>query len=185
MTGLDNLGSKDSRLRRATLSKETVGPPETQGAEVDPLEPDRATRRYAHVVRRIAREEHVRTRTAERRFVEMLKFLDVCAQAEETVSPPTRVDGAWHCFILFTRDYAAYCQRRFGRFIHHEPMESRDTKAYKRAYGDATARFGELDRRIWPRPRDTGMAWFGACVAGSDNSGCGGGCRGGGCGGGA
>jgi hypothetical protein len=164
MTGLDNLGSTDSTL--------------------DALDPERATQRYAHVVRRIARDEHVRTRTAERRFVEMLKFLDVCALAKETVSPPPRVAGAWHCFVLFTRDYAAYCQERFGRFIHHEPMESGDPKAYKRAYDEATVRFGELDRRVWRRPSDSWIPWFGACAGGGGTSSCGGGCGGGGCGGG-
>ena len=154
-------------------------------AVLDPLDPDRVTRRYAHVIRRIASEERIRTRTASRRFVEMLKFLDVCACADMAVSPPARVDGAWHCFILFTRDYAAYCNERFGRFIHHEPMESRDVLAYKRAYDDATVRFGRLDRRIWPRPRDAMITWAGgACFGGSGNSGCAGGCGGGGCGGG-
>jgi hypothetical protein len=166
MTGLENFGS------------------DLWATEPDPLDPERATERYAHVVRRIARDEHIRKRTAGRRFVEMLKFLDVCAQAKKTVSPPARIDGAWHCFILFTREYAEYCQRRFGRFIHHEPMESGDTDAYKRAYDEATMRFGTLDRRIWPRPGHALMTWTGACFTGGDNSGCGGGCGGGGCGGG-
>jgi hypothetical protein len=147
------------------------------------LDPSRTAQRYAHVVRRIARDERISKRTATRRFVEMLKFLDVCAQAKRTVSPPARVDGAWHCFILFTRDYAAYCQSRFGRFIHHDPMESVDTHAYKRAYDEATERYGKLDRRIWPRPRNAGIPWIGACFTGGDGGG--GGCGGGGCGGGA
>jgi len=152
---------------------------------IDNLDPDRATQRYAHVIRRIARDERIRKRTAERRFVEMLKFLDVCAATEETVAPPPRVDDAWHCFILFTRDYATYCRERFGRFIHHEPMESPDRGAYKRAYEDATLRFGELDRRIWRRPGESysWMPWFGACFGGGGGAG-GGGCGGGGCGGG-
>jgi hypothetical protein len=167
MTGSDNPARWDSKLR-----------------VLEPLDPDHATERYAHVIRRIARDEHVRKRTASRWFIEMLKFLDVCAEAEDTVSPPARVDGAWHCFILFTRDYGAYCQTRFGRFIHHEQMESADSKAYKRAYDEATVRFGTLDRRIWPRPSDTWIPWIGACFTGGADSGCGGGCGGGGCGGG-
>jgi hypothetical protein len=166
MTGLDNLRS------------------EARATELDALDPERATRRYGLVIRRIAHDERVRMRTAERRFVEMLKFLEVCAHTEMTVSPPARVDGAWHCFILFTRDYAEYCQKRFGRFMHHKPMESGDTHSYKRAYDEATERFGALDRRIWPRPRDTWVPWFGACFAGGDPGG-GGGCGGGSCGGGA
>ena len=48
-------------------------------------------------------------------------------------------------------------------FIHHEPMESGDNQAYKRAYDDATARYGKLDLRIWAsavrgrNPLDRGM----------------------------
>jgi hypothetical protein len=160
--------------------KKAAGLHEAQAAVLDPLDPDSATERYAHVIRRIASDKHIRTRTASRRFVEMLKFLDVCAEAKETVSPPPRVDGAWHCFVLFTRDYAEYCQSRFGRFIHHEPMESRDTEAYKRAYEEATVRFGKLNRRTWPRPDHGWVPWLGGCFAGGD----GGGCGGGGCGGG-
>jgi hypothetical protein len=151
---------------------------------LEPLDPKHAAQRYAHVVRRIARDERIRMRTAERRFVEMLKFLDVCAAARTTVSPPARVDGAWHCFMLFTRDYAAYCQNRFGRFIHHDPMDSGGSLGYKRAYDEATERFGTLDRRIWPRPHESLIPWIGTCFGGGGNAGCSGGCGGGGCGGG-
>ena len=33
-----------------------------------------------------------------------------------------RIDDMWHIFILHTRDYAEFCHRYFGRFIHHEPL---------------------------------------------------------------
>lgn len=152
---------------------------------------DEAADRYAAVVRRIAAENHVRGRTARRWFEEMLKFLDVCHATDETVSPSPRVDKAWHAFLLFTEDYASYCDERFGCFIHHGPMESSDPAAYKRAYRQARLRYGQLDPRAWPRPRAAGR--FGRGSDGSrwapdevgDSGGCGGGgCGGGGCGGG-
>lgn len=31
------------------------------------------------------------------------------------------VDEVWHAFILFTKEYAAFCEGVFGRFIHHAP----------------------------------------------------------------
>lgn len=31
------------------------------------------------------------------------------------------VDDMWHEFILFTKDYAAFCDRYFGTFLHHLP----------------------------------------------------------------
>ena len=131
------------------------------------FDPPGETEHYAHVIRRIAREERIRKRTATRRFLELLKFLDVCAQADGKVSPPKCVDGAWHCFILFTREYAEYCESHFGCYIHHEPAETADRVAYQRAYEEATARFGTLDRRIWPRPGERWLPWLGgACVTG-------------------
>ena len=35
--------------------------------------------------------------------------------------PSQVVDDLWHEFILFTRDYGAFCQRAFGQFLHHTP----------------------------------------------------------------
>ncbi len=34
------------------------------------------------------------------------------------------IDEIWHAHILCTRDYAEFCARTFGRFIHHERTES-------------------------------------------------------------
>ena len=31
------------------------------------------------------------------------------------------VDNLWHAFILFTNEYAAFCNTYFNRFIHHIP----------------------------------------------------------------
>jgi len=38
------------------------------------------------------------------------------------VSMPSQVaDDLWHEFILYTRNYAQFCRRGFGRFLHHTP----------------------------------------------------------------
>lgn len=31
------------------------------------------------------------------------------------------IDQMWHVFLLYTRDYADFCQRHFGEFLHHQP----------------------------------------------------------------
>jgi hypothetical protein len=144
------------------------------------LDLEAASARYAPVIKRLARDKRIRVRSARKRFAEMLKFLDVCADSSVTVSPPPRVDDAWHTFILFTRDYADYCDRRFGRFIHHEPTEAKDPDAYRTAKEEVISRFGPVDRRIWPEC--AGGFWFGGGFC-SDGGSCGGSC-GGGCGGG-
>jgi hypothetical protein len=33
-----------------------------------------------------------------------------------------QVDEVWHAHILFTRDYAEFCQIAFGQFFHHQPL---------------------------------------------------------------
>jgi hypothetical protein len=64
------------------------------------------------------------------------------------------VDEVWHAFILFTRDYADFCQRAFGTFIHHVPRTSRSPRpeltvdgfvtAYSEVFGDLPIdRYGE------------------------------------------
>jgi hypothetical protein len=46
------------------------------------------------------------------------------------------VDKLWHSFILFTKEYAAFCNEYVGHFIHHAPeidtMQSRERKAAMR-----------------------------------------------------
>ncbi len=38
------------------------------------------------------------------------------------VSMPSQVaDDLWHEFILYTRNYALFCERAFGQFLHHTP----------------------------------------------------------------
>jgi len=37
-----------------------------------------------------------------------------------------QIDEMWHTFILFTRDYAAFCEGHFGCFLHHVPNEDEE-----------------------------------------------------------
>jgi len=38
------------------------------------------------------------------------------------VSMPSQLaDDLWHEFILYTRNYQIFCQKAFGRFLHHTP----------------------------------------------------------------
>jgi hypothetical protein len=36
--------------------------------------------------------------------------------------PMKEIDDMWHEFILFTQDYADFCNHYFGEFIHHKPV---------------------------------------------------------------
>jgi hypothetical protein len=56
-------------------------------------------------------------------------YFILCAQARgRFVSMPSQVaDDAWHAFILHTRVYQDFCNKAFGRFLHHTPAESMRT----------------------------------------------------------
>lgn len=41
------------------------------------------------------------------------------------VSMPSQVvDDLWHEFILYTRNYEAFCRQAFGQFMHHTPAKA-------------------------------------------------------------
>ncbi|WP_207925872.1 glycine-rich domain-containing protein [Actinocrispum wychmicini] len=51
-------------------------------------------------------------------------FLKVCADNPDGhFRPSQEVDKGWHQFILNTVDYAEFCERVAGRFLHHVPDE--------------------------------------------------------------
>jgi uncharacterized membrane protein YgcG len=49
-------------------------------------------------------------------------FLLIAANPSTTFGMPSKaVDTAWHEFILLTKNYAAFCDLAFGKFLHHAP----------------------------------------------------------------
>src|SRR4051812_42735932 len=51
-------------------------------------------------------------------------FLKACIDnPDKHLRPSRKVDLGWHQFILNTKDYAEFCQRVAGYFIHHVPDE--------------------------------------------------------------
>ena len=36
--------------------------------------------------------------------------------------PSKAVDAAWHEFIVLTKEYASFCEKAFGRYLHHTPQ---------------------------------------------------------------
>lgn len=92
-----------------------------------------------------------------------LAFLGTSGTAAVPLSPSKLVDIGWHTFILFTVDYAAFCDRVAGRFIHHVPDDgpinqggTPPTRAA--ALADTVAAIGTagfaLDADLWPHAAD-------------------------------
>ena len=52
-------------------------------------------------------------------------FLACHAAGRSMVSMPSQVvDDAWHEWILFTREYTDFCDKAFGRYLHHTPAQA-------------------------------------------------------------
>lgn len=54
------------------------------------------------------------------------EYFHVCniAGKKMIAMPSQAVDIAWHEHILFTQEYAHFCRKALGRFLHHTPAEA-------------------------------------------------------------
>jgi hypothetical protein len=91
--------------------------------------------RHPGVVRRYCKEHHAELAEGEEVFREMLKWLYLCYRGVTNQPEPIsctmlpeieKIDWMWHTFLMFTRDYAEFCQRYFGLFLHHVPNEDEE-----------------------------------------------------------
>jgi hypothetical protein len=93
---------------------------------------------------------------AETLFKDTLRFLYLCGTSPERLSPNEALDFGWHEFLLFTEDYANFCDAFFGFFIHHRPRHPNDppaqTSGGKRAKDLAHSVFGDQLSANWNYP---------------------------------
>jgi len=67
------------------------------------------------------------------------------------------VDELWHTFVIFTREYAAFCDRVAGQFMHHVPVVERQASdgkinTYVLFLTDYQAIFAETAPSVyWPQ----------------------------------
>lgn len=67
---------------------------------------------------------------------ELKRYLILCTLKEENEGVDmysTDVDNLWHSFILFTKDYASFCDTNAGHFIHHIPKTDSNSPQFKKA----------------------------------------------------
>jgi hypothetical protein len=93
--------------------------------------------RHEPVIKAYVRDRGGDEEKARDLFTSMLKFLWI---SEKHISDKKRnpsdtsldfifvmheemrdIDNMWHNFILYTRDYTAFCEKYFGKFLHHQP----------------------------------------------------------------
>ena len=113
---------------------------------------------WQRLVDRVVADEGIDQALAERVMNEALGFLRLCAEDPAgRYVPSTAVDPGWHAFILHTREYAEFCQRTAGRFLHHAPFDADADAADTRRTVDAMRRHGlAVDAALWERGGDCG-----------------------------
>ncbi|HMK09486.1 MAG TPA: hypothetical protein VK449_10695 [Anaerolineales bacterium] len=78
------------------------------------------------VKERLLRKDRMPAERLDRAVLEFRRYMSLIGLGYRglgMLSP--EVDDVWHDFILFTREYAEFCQTAFGTFIHHVPRTSR------------------------------------------------------------
>ncbi len=85
----------------------------------------------ASIMRRIADKYPHLTSSQIQQVLEGLRdyfYMVLMARGNGMLSMPSQaVDEAWHAFILSTKAYDSFCQRAFGKFLHHHPAETMTT----------------------------------------------------------
>jgi hypothetical protein len=101
----------------------------------------------------VEQDANVDRERAERIMRQALAFLTACARNPQASLTPSRsVDHGWHAFILHTREYAEFCDRVAGHFIHHEPEDPEEEHVMGRhaTTADLMRRSGlPVDEELW------------------------------------
>jgi hypothetical protein len=45
------------------------------------------------------------------------------------------VDPYWHAHILHTKEYSRFCEKVYGQYMHHDPLDHADTAKVQRVAG--------------------------------------------------
>lgn len=114
---------------------------------------------WDRLVNRVVQDEAMERPLAERIVNETLRFLRLAAEHPAGgFSPSPLVDIGWHTFILYTREYAAFCDRIAARFIHHSPKDGADTAGASGNIADTAQALrsldGAIDEDLWAGAAD-------------------------------
>jgi len=117
---------------------------------------------FSPVLARYRREHGFSQAVAEDHRRELVRFLAMCATAGRhgcVYGMMGVVDELWHTFVIFTREYARFCDEVAGRFLHHVPepdgVATQSTidhylaflEDYEKVYGE------QPPPAYWPNPK--------------------------------
>jgi hypothetical protein len=137
----------------------------------------------SHVIQRYEKDYDTNKLDAEMALQEVLKYLWISEKHErDRKKDPDNmelhfdcavhfemkeIDDMWHTFILFTREYAEFCQCYFGRFMHHAPNVAQEkptpekfSQEFERYLSYVYDHLGEETLQIWFAPLFSERAHF-------------------------
>ena len=111
----------------------------------------------ADIIEKLCSEYDFEKELAKEYFIEVKKFLYLCANTTDRLAPSAEIDKIWHTFILFTKDYRQYCIHFLGKLIDHVPEVKKDTSTptencLLNTITNYESVFGELNNNVWQVP---------------------------------
>jgi hypothetical protein len=114
----------------------------------------------ADIITKFCSEYDIEQELAKEYFIEVKKFLYLCANTTDRLAPTAEIDKIWHTFILFTKDYRQYCMHFLGKFIDHMPEVKKDDEDLEEPKENCLLNtlthyqnvFGELNNEVWQFP---------------------------------
>ena len=114
----------------------------------------------ADIITKFCGEYDIEQELAKEYFIEVKKFLYLCANTTDRLAPSAEIDKIWHTFILFTKDYRQYCMHFLGKFIGHMPEVKKDIDELEEPKENCLLNtlthyqiaFGELNNEVWQVP---------------------------------
>ncbi|WP_344747139.1 hypothetical protein [Streptosporangium vulgare] len=123
---------------------------------------------FVRLTARIAVDHPEHAHQADIIMEQALAFLATCAANPGAgLGPSDTVDIGWHTFILYTPEYAEFCQRIAGRFIHHNPDDNPADSGTGNSLADTIkameAAGYRVDPVVWPTSADCSSGGGGKC----------------------
>jgi len=114
---------------------------------------------YEAVKRKVARDEHLPGPALNEGIENLKRYYAVALLDPLNLHAVSKeVDPFWHSHVLFTSQYQGFCQKIFGQFVHHQPLDPDDkrqvefvTQLYGYTLDTYKKLFKEVDPKWWPK----------------------------------
>jgi len=103
------------------------------------------------MIDKIAADMDVSRERAKGLVEETKRFLVLGRLAGAQLAPSPEIDDVWHTWILYTKDYHAFCAKA-GGYIHHKPIPtgSPAQPPLEPTIALMEAAYGAIDADAWP-----------------------------------